>query len=199
MSSPITLASGSKIRAQLLQNAGVRFQVRPAVIDELSVMQTHQRRGATAQDIATTLARLKAVSVAEQDQGALVIGCDQVLALGQRIFMKPTSPDEAIAHLRDLRGQTHQLLSAVSIVEGDQPVWSHVGVAELTMRDISDGYLADYVMRNRSSIQDAVGCYKLEEEGVRLFTRIQGDYFTVLGLPLLEVLSYLTSRGTLPS
>jgi septum formation protein len=128
----------------------------------------------------------------------LVIGCDQVLALNQTIFAKPENPHDALTQLKTLRGQKHQLLSAAVIYADGKPQWRHVGVVRLHMRDASDGYLADYVDRNWDSIRHSVGGYKLEEEGVRLFSRIEGDYFNVLGLPLLDLLSYLTLRGTLP-
>lgn len=199
MSQTIILASGSEIRAQLLRNAGLDFQTVTARIDEPAVMSALVAEAASPRDIADTLAELKARKVAVRYPGALVIGCDQVLALGRDIYAKPDSPETALSHLKALRGQTHQLLSAAVIYEDDQPVWRHVGVVRLQMRDATDAYLADYVARNWDSIRHAVGAYKLEEEGVRLFSRIDGDYFNVLGLPLLELLSYLTLRGTLPA
>lgn len=199
MSQTIILASGSEIRAQLLRNAGLDFQTVTARIDEPAVMSALVAEAASPRDIADTLAELKARKVAVRHPGALVIGCDQVLALGRDIYAKPDSPETALSHLKALRGQTHQLLSAAVIYEDDQPVWRHVGVVRLQMRDATDAYLADYVARNWDSIRHAVGAYKLEEEGVRLFSRIDGDYFNVLGLPLLELLSYLTLRGTLPA
>lgn len=199
MSQTIILASGSEIRAQLLRNAGLDFQTVTARIDEPAVMSALVAEAASPRDIADTLAELKARKVAVKHPGALVIGCDQVLAFGRDIYAKPDSPETALSHLKALRGQTHQLLSAAVIYEDDQPVWRHVGVVRLQMRDATDAYLADYVARNWDSIRHAVGAYKLEEEGVRLFSRIDGDYFNVLGLPLLELLSYLTLRGTLPA
>lgn len=199
MSQTIILASGSEIRAQLLRNAGLDFQTVTARIDEPAVMSALVAEAASPRDIADTLAELKARKVAVKHPGALVIGCDQVLAFGRDIYAKPDSPETALSHLKALRGQSHQLLSAAVIYEDDQPVWRHVGVVRLQMRDATDAYLADYVARNWDSIRHAVGAYKLEEEGVRLFSRIDGDYFNVLGLPLLELLSYLTLRGTLPA
>ncbi|MEJ8562256.1 Maf family nucleotide pyrophosphatase [Yoonia sp. GPGPB17] len=199
MSDQIILASGSEIRAQLLRNAGLDFGVSLARVDEESVRASLQAEHASPRDIADTLAELKAQRVAARHPDALVIGCDQILALGQDIYGKPENPDEALTQLQSLRGQKHQLLSAAVIYGDGKPVWRHVGVVRLLMRDASDDYLADYVDRNWESIRHSVGAYKLEEEGVRLFTRIEGDYFNVLGLPLLELLSYLTLRGTLPS
>ncbi len=199
MNAPIILASGSEIRAQLLTNAGLDFTVSVARVDEDAVRASLQAEQASPRDIADTLAELKAQRVAARHPEALVIGCDQILARGQEIFSKPQTPQDALVQLQSLRGQKHQLLSAAVIYGEGKPLWRHVGVTRLFMRDTSDAYLKDYVDRNWHSIQHAVGAYKLEEEGVRLFTRIEGDYFNVLGLPLLELLSYLTLRGTLPS
>ncbi len=199
MSEPIILASGSSIRAELLKNAGLTFDVVTARVDEDAVRASLQAEEASPRDIADTLAEMKAQRVAAKHPEALVIGCDQVLALGRDIFNKPANPQEALSQLKSLRGQKHQLLSAAVIYGEGKPLWRHVGTVRLHMRDASDEYLADYVDRNWDSIRYAVGAYKLEEEGVRLFTRIEGDYFNVLGLPLLELLSYLTLRGTLPS
>ncbi len=199
MTEPIILASNSEIRAQLLRNAGLSFSVIPARVDEAAFRAALVAENATPRDIADALAEIKAQRIAVKNPDALVIGCDQVLALGQQIFSKPQSPEHAIAQLQSLRGQKHQLLSAAVIYAEGKPIWRHVGVVRLQMRDASDIYLDDYVTRNWDSIRHSVGAYKLEEEGVRLFTRIEGDYFNVLGLPLLELLSYLTLRGTLPS
>jgi septum formation protein len=195
----IILASGSDIRAQLLRSAGVDFTVQVARIDEGAVRASLQAEDAPPRDIADTLAELKAQRVAARHPEALVIGCDQILALDGRIFAKPETPQDALAQLQALRGKKHQLLSAAVIYGEGKPLWRHVGVVRLHMRDATDSYLAGYVDRNWNSIRHAVGAYKLEEEGVRLFTRIEGDYFNVLGLPLLELLSYLTLRGTLES
>ena len=199
MSERLILASGSEIRAQLLRNAGVAVDIVPARIDEEAIRASLEAEAATPRDVADTLAELKAQRIAAKHPDALVIGCDQVLAFGQDILSKPETPEIALAQLKSLRGQKHQLLSAAVIYGEGKPLWRHVGVVRLHMRDASDAYLADYVDRNWDSIRHAVGAYKLEEEGVRLFTRIEGDYFNVLGLPLLELLSYLTLRGTLPS
>lgn len=199
MSERLILASGSEIRAQLLRNAGVAVDIVPARIDEEAIRAALEAEAATPRDVADTLAELKAQRIAAKHPDALVIGCDQVLAFGQNILSKPETPEIALAQLKSLRGQKHQLLSAAVIYGEGKPLWRHVGVVRLHMRDASDAYLADYVARNWNSIRHSVGAYKLEEEGVRLFTRIEGDYFNVLGLPLLELLSYLTLRGTLPS
>ncbi len=193
----IILASGSDIRAQLLKNAGVNFDVHVARIDEDAVKQSLLAEDAPPRDIADTLAELKAQRVAMKYPDALVVGCDQVLAFNREILSKPATTSDAIQQLSQLRGKTHQLLSAAVVYADAKPQWRHIGVTRLHMRDISDDYITDYVDRNWDSIRHSVGGYKLEEEGSRLFSRIEGDYFNVLGLPLLELLSYLTLRGTL--
>ena len=196
--SPIVLASSSEIRRQLLERAAVPCRVQPARIDENAIKDAMLAEGASPRDIADALAEAKARKVSAKEPSALVLGCDQVLDFGGTILSKPQDRDEAIAQLTAMRGQRHMLLSAAVIYEDAKPVWRHVGVVRLHMRDASDTWIADYIARNWDSIRHAVGAYKLEEEGVRLFTRIDGDHFNVLGLPLLEILSYLTLRGTLP-
>ena len=197
MTPPLVLASGSQIRAQLLQQSGVEIVVNPARIDEEMVKQSLLAEDASPRDVADTLAELKARKVSEKMPGALVLGCDQVLEHRGEILNKPTSKKDAFAQLQKLRSDRHTLLSAAVICEDGQPIWRHVGIVRLRMHDISDQYLSDYIDRNWDSIRHSVGAYKLEEEGVRFFSRIDGDYFTVLGLPLLELLSYLTLRGDL--
>ena len=197
MSIPITLASGSQIRAQLLRNAGLTFDIETARIDEDSLKASLLNEGASPRDVADALAEAKARKISGKRSG-LVIGCDQVLDFEGRLLSKPETPQDAVSQLTAMRSNRHTLLSAAVIYEEGKPVWRHVGQVRLLMRDASDAYLADYVARNWDSIRHAVGAYKLEEEGVRLFTRVDGDYFNVLGLPLLELLSYLTLKGVLP-
>lgn len=196
---PLILASGSEIRARLLRNAGLSPDIRPARIDEEAIRAALAAGDASPHDLADRLAEMKARRVSDRNPEALVLGCDQVLDCHGEVFVKPTNAEEARAQLRALSGQTHRLHSAAVICHAGEPLWRHVGEARLTMRDVSESYLADYVARNWDSIRHSVGCYKLEEEGVRLFTRIEGDYFTILGLPLIELLTWLGIRGDIAS
>ncbi len=195
MIQPLILASGSAIRAQLLRQAGIDHEVMVPRLDEEMIKQALVAEGAAPRDIADTLAEMKARKIGEKNPGALVLGCDQVLDHRGAMLSKPRDPGDAVAQLTSLRGDRHSLLSAAVLYEGGKPVWRHIGQVRLRMRDASDAYIADYVARNWDSIRHAVGCYKLEEEGVRLFTNIEGDYFHVLGMPLLELLNYLALRG----
>ena len=162
------------------------------LLDFVLAMQGEVGRCGVAVD---TLAEMKARKVAEKHSDALVLGCDQVLALDRQTFAKPETPDQARAQLRQLRGQSHKLLSAIVAYENAEPVWRHVAEARLTMHAISDSYLDDYITRTWDSIRHSVGCYKIEEEGVRLFSAISGDHFTILGLPLLPLLAWAGTRG----
>lgn len=195
MSRPLLLASASVIRLQLLRNAGLEVTAHPARIDEESIREALQQEAASPRDIADTLAEMKARKLAEKNPEALVLGCDQVLAFNRRVFGKPETPDEARKQLIAFRGQTHQLISALVLYDGGKPIWRHMSEAKLTMRPLSDSYLDMYIGRNWPSLRQTVGSYKLEEEGIRLFSAIEGDYFTILGLPLLPLIGYLGSRG----
>lgn len=197
MVSTLILASSSEIRAQLLRNAAVSIDVQPARIDEEMIRASLEAEGASPRDLADALAEFKARKISEKNPGRLVLGCDQVAELGGEVLSKPRDQAEAIAQLSAMSGKTHRLLSAAVLYEDGKPVWRHVGVVRLRMRELSATYVEDYVSRNWDSIRHAVGAYKLEEEGVRLFVKVDGDYFNVLGLPLSELLSYLILRGDL--
>jgi len=194
----IILASGSQARQTLLQNAGVIFEVRVARIDEDAIRASMQNEGAKVRDIADALAQAKARKISLKEPNALVIGCDQVLDLDGVLVKKPQDLADATKQLQDLAGRQHRLLSAVVICLNGEPQWRHIGSVRMRMRKLSPEYLADYLERNWHRIRHSVGCYKLEEEGVRLFSGIEGDYFCVLGLPLIELLGYLMQRRAVP-
>lgn len=189
------LASTSPTRLQMLRAAGLDPTPIAPRVDEAAIRDALTAEGANPRDIADTLAEMKARKVAEKHPTDIVLGCDQVLALDRQTFAKPETPDDARAQLRQLRGKTHKLLSAAVVYEAAEPVWRHVGEARLTMRDFSDAYLDDYLTRNWDSVRHSVGCYKIEEEGVRLFSAIQGDHFTILGLPLIPLLAWAGTKG----
>ncbi|MEM8693019.1 MAG: nucleoside triphosphate pyrophosphatase [Pseudomonadota bacterium] len=197
MQNQLVLASGSSVRATLLRNAGLSLTVKPARVDETSIKAALLAEKASPRDIADALAEMKARKVSDSFWDQFVIGCDQVLDFQGTMISKARDKGEALAILRSMQNQKHTLFSAVVIYFEGQPVWRHIGQARLHMRPSSDSYLNSYLERNWHSVQDAVGCYKLEEEGVRLFRKVEGDYFHVLGLPLLEILDYLAIRGVI--
>lgn len=193
----LILASASPVRSALLARAGVEHAVIPARVDEAAIRASLEAEGAAPRDVADALAEAKARKISLRETAALVIGCDQVLDLDGETLSKAANVDDAAAQLRRLRGRQHSLFSAAVVCEAGRPVWRHVGRVQLTMRDLSEEYLSGYLERNWQSAGQSVGVYKLEEEGVRLFSRIDGDYFTGLGLPLTELLGYLTLRGVI--
>ncbi len=193
----LVLASASQARAEMLQNAGVEVVIQPARIDEAAIKASLLAEGAPPRDVADKLAELKALRTGARHPGALVLGADQVLVHGGEILDKPETLAEARAHLQRLRGQRHELLSAAVIATQGSPVWRHVGQARLSMRPFTDAFIDDYLERAGDAALTSVGAYQLEGLGAQLFARVDGDYFTVLGLPLLEVLGFLRARGML--
>jgi septum formation protein len=190
----LTLASSSVIRATLLRNAGLEFTVEPARIDEGALIDSLVAEGATPRDIADALTEAKAMRRARPEREDLILGCDQVLDMDGKIFTKPESPEMARAQLMELRGRAHKLHSAAVIYHRGQPIWRHVDSARLTMRPFSDAFLDSYIAQNWEEIRHTVGCYQIEGPGIRLFERVEGSHFTILGLPLLPLLSFLTLR-----
>ena len=195
MTRPLILASASKIRLQLLQNAGIQVEARPARIDEDSIRTSLQAEQASPRDVADALAEMKARKIAEKTPDSLVLGCDQVLEFEGVIWGKPASCEAARQQLQALRAKTHRLHSALVIYDNAQPVWRHIGTATLTMRPFSDAYLDAYLTRNWPEIGTSLGGYQIESEGLRLFSAVDGDSFTILGLPMLPLLTWLGIRG----
>ncbi len=190
---PLVLASKSDIRGKILSAAGLRFEIRPAQIDERAV---ELKAGvADAAAAARTLARAKAQSVAASRPGSLVLGADQTLARGAKRFGKPANRASAAEQLRALRGTTHELHSALALVRDGVVLFDCIDTARLTMRDFSDRFLDDYLALAGDSALSSVGGYQLEGIGIHLFERVEGDYFTILGLPLLPLLGFLRQNG----
>ena len=199
MKKRIVLASQSMARQNMLRQAGVEFELKPARIDEEAIIKSLLADGATTNDIVDALAEYKALRVAGSHPDGLIIGSDQILVCEKKIYSKAQNLEQAKTTLKELRGKSHQLLSAAVIFEDGKPVWRTVSRAQLFMRNYSDEYLDDYLKYCGSDILSSVGCYFLEDKGVNLFSRVQGDYFTVLGFPLLDVLEFLRNRGVIPS
>jgi septum formation protein len=192
---PLVLASRSAVRRTLLEAAGVPVEICPADIDERGVEAGAPLQAPVA--IAALLAREKASVTAERHRGRLVLGADQTLSLDGRRFTKPADRTAARAQLGALSGRTHELYSAIAFVQDGAVLFEHVGVARLTMRAISDRFLDDYLDAVGDAATASVGAYQLEGIGIQLFERLDGDYFTVLGLPLLTALDFLRRHGCL--
>ncbi len=192
---PLILASQSRARGLLLGNAGLAFEAIPAHIDERALQRASGL--AAPGEVATLLAREKARAVAGSHPGRIVLGADQTLALGTRLFDKP--PDRAAAHaqLRALAGHTHELHAAFAVVTDNEVLTEQVSVARLTMRPLDDEAIGCYLDAAGEAVTGSVGAYQLESLGVHLFSRIEGDHFTILGLPLLPLLAFLRERGLL--
>jgi septum formation protein len=192
---PLVLASGSRIRQMLLAAAGVPVEVRPANLDERTIESSAASQAPGA--IAQLLARAKAGDVAKLNPGRLTLGADQTLALGAERFAKPADRAAARQQLRALSGGSHELHSAIAFVRDEKILFEHVGVARLTVRALSDRFLDSYLDAVGDAATTSVGGYQIEGLGIQLFERIEGDYFTVLGLPLLAALDFLRQHGSL--
>jgi septum formation protein len=190
----LILASASPSRRQLLANAGLVFTIEPSGIDEDEVKRSLGSRAAP-QELASTLAEMKAVKVSARHPEAMVVGADSTLACNGRMFDKPADLAAARKQLQTLRGQTHELFSSVVVARGGARLWHWSERARLTMRQMNDGLIDTYLARAGDDVLTSVGAYQLEGLGAHLFSRVDGDYFTILGLPLLPLLSFLAGHG----
>ena len=198
MQPDLILASASAIRLQLLQSIGLSPRIIPARIDEEAILAALQAEGESPRDIADMLADMKARKIAEKNPDSLVLGCDQILALGQTLLMKPQSPDHAAHQLHQMQGRTHDLFSAIVLYDKAKPIWRHIGVAHMTMHPMTEAMISAYVTENWDNIRDCVGCYKIEDGGNALFSAVAGDVTTIQGLPLPPLMGYLGLRGFIP-
>lgn len=195
--SRLILASGSASRAKILQNAGLEFTVAPAHVDEDAVKDSMRAAKQSHRAIADALAELKAARVSSQYPDHLVIGADQVLSFNGWLVSKCETMRDARNLLIELRGKSHELYSAAVLSKAGAPIWRHVAKSTLTMRDFSDEFLDRYLERGGESLLSGVGCYQLENMGAQLFARVDGDYFAILGLPLIPLLSALREQGVI--
>ena len=192
---PLILASQSAVRRSLLANAGIAVETVPADIDERAIQHSSGLKNPA--EIAALLAGKKALFVSMTRPGRYIVGADQTLALGERLFSKPANRAAAQAQIALLSGQTHELHSAVSVVKDGVALFSHVSVARMTMRPLTEREIAAYLDEAGDAVTTSVGAYQLEKTGVHLFARIEGDHFTILGLPMLPLLGFLRSRDLL--
>jgi septum formation protein len=196
----LILASTSTTRQQMLRDAGIEFESCAPAVDEAALKSQLVKQGADGRVLAETLAEAKAKAVSVQNPSALVIGADQILAIEDNILLdKAESPQLARAQLKILSGKGHRLISAVVVAAAGVPVWRHVGIAQLLVRPLSDAFIDDYVAKHWADIRHSVGCYQIEGPGAQLFSRVEGDYFDILGLPLLPLLNFLRERNIIAS
>jgi septum formation protein len=197
MPETIILASGSPYRRILLENAGIVFTVERPQVDERAVEQATAGSGMTPGELAQVLAEAKAQDVSSRRAGALVIGSDQTLSLDAEVLHKPADMEEARRRLLDLSGRTHLLNSAVTIAHDGETLWAHVETAAMTMRPLDPGFVGRHLARVGDRALTSVGGYQIEGEGIQLFERIDGDHFTIVGLPLLPLLGALRDLGAI--
>lgn len=191
MSDAIVLASGSPFRRKMLEDAGLEIEVEKPQIDERAVEAAVANSGVGPEDLALILAEAKTLEVSQDRPGALVIGTDQTLSLGDEVLHKPRDMEEARRRLLALSGRTHQLNSAVVLMRDGEVLWRHVGIARLTMRELDPGFIGRHLSHVGEKALSSVGAYQIEGEGIQLFEMIEGDHFTIVGMPLLPLLAKL--------
>ncbi|MGJ8560545.1 MAG: Maf family protein [Litorimonas sp.] len=196
--SRLILASGSAIRRDIMIGAGLDFEVIVKPVDEAAIKTAMLDEGARPREIADALAEAKALRVSRQEEG-LVIGADQVMVMDGKLFDKPTSMDAARERLQLMRGKRHELVGSVVVASGGAPVWRYVSETKLWMRDFSDTFLEEYLAGEGDLVTKSVGAYRFEGPGSQLFSRVEGDFFSILGLSLLPLLQYLRDCGAIAS
>ena len=197
MTTDIILASKSKVRALLLKNAGLSFVSVDAAIDEEQVKLSYINAGYTPRDVADVLADMKAKKISNRFPNQLVIGCDQILSFREQIISKAKNINDLVHQLKVLEGNEHIVYSASVVYINNKPEWRFIGSANMTMRSLSDDFILKYVEDNWKKIQNSVGGYEIESSGASLFSKIDGDHFSVLGIPLLQLIDYLINRGVI--
>lgn len=198
MSSPIILASGSKIRAKILSDANIPFKVISKPVDEGSIKASMLAENARIRDIADALAEAKSIRVSKNTSG-LVIGADQIMTMDGELFDKPISIEAARERLLAMRGKAHKLIGAMVISENGHAVWRHISVVTLHVREFSDEWLENYIKAEGDLMTKSVGAYRFEGRGAQLFTKVDGDSYSIMGLSLLPLLDYLRTRGAILS
>jgi len=198
MSIPLILASSSQIRQDILTGAGLNFTVQTSKVDEATIKTSMLADKAKPRDIADALAEAKALKVSRMQTG-LVIGADQVMVMDGILYDKPKDMDEARQRLWSMRGKSHQLIGAIVVCDNGQAIWRHIAKTTLHMREFSEGFLDDYLEKEGEGLLSSVGAYKFEGRGSQLFTHVDGNFFSILGLSLLPLLDYLRQRGAIKS
>ncbi|NCQ88457.1 MAG: hypothetical protein GW749_05680 [Alphaproteobacteria bacterium] len=189
------MASKSKARQEMLRNAGFDFEIKSADIDERQLEVNMKKNGANFEDIALGLAKEKALYVSGKEKDSFVVGSDQILIFNSEIISKANNTQQAYERLKSFRANSHTLISSVAVARNGSIEWHETGQAKLTMRDFSDDFLNYYIADARDILTSCVGCYALEQKGIQLFEKIDGDYFTILGMPLLPLIGYLQKEG----
>jgi septum formation protein len=197
MAADIVLASASPYRQKMLRDAGIVFRVAKPAVDERAVESAVTDMGVTPEELALILAEAKALDISERSPDALVIGADQTLSLQDRVFHKPADMEAARRHLLSLSGKTHHLNSAVVLARNGQAIRRHTEIARMTMRKLDPAFIGRHLSRVGEKALTSVGAYQVEGEGIQLFDRIEGDYFAIVGLPLLPLLAFLREEGAI--